>query len=37
MHPLRLVDPTYHAHKTDDHAVADRVLERPVAGLRDDD
>ena len=33
MHPLRLVDPEYRAHKTKDRAVADRVLERPVAGM----
>jgi ectoine hydroxylase-related dioxygenase (phytanoyl-CoA dioxygenase family) len=33
MHPLRLVDPEYRAHKTEDRAVADRVLERPVAGM----
>lgn len=33
MHPLRLVDPGYRAHKTDDRQVADRVLARPVAGL----
>jgi len=31
MHPLRLVDPDYRAHKTDDHAVADRVLAEPKA------
>ncbi len=34
MHPLRLVDPEYRAHKTEDHAVADRVLARPLAGIR---
>ena len=33
MHPLRLVDPEYRSHKTDDRDVADRVLERPVAAL----
>jgi len=33
MHPLRLVDPDYRAHKTHDHAIADRVLERPQAGF----
>jgi ectoine hydroxylase-related dioxygenase (phytanoyl-CoA dioxygenase family) len=35
MHPLRLVDPSYREHKTEDRAVADRVLERPVAGMVD--
>lgn len=35
MHPLRLVDPSYREHKTEDRAVADRVLERPVAGMGD--
>ena len=34
MHPLRLVDPDYRAHKTEDRTVADRVLERPVAGMK---
>ena len=34
MHPLRLVDPDYRRHKTEDRAVADRVLERPVAGMK---
>ncbi len=34
MHPLRLVDPAYRTHKTDDRAVADRVLARPLAGMR---
>jgi ectoine hydroxylase-related dioxygenase (phytanoyl-CoA dioxygenase family) len=29
MHPLRLVDPDYRDHKTQDHAVADRVLTAP--------
>jgi ectoine hydroxylase-related dioxygenase (phytanoyl-CoA dioxygenase family) len=33
MHPLRLVDATYREHKTIDRAVADRVLERPVAAM----
>jgi ectoine hydroxylase-related dioxygenase (phytanoyl-CoA dioxygenase family) len=33
MHPLRLVDPDYRAHKTGDRAVADRVLTRPVAEM----
>ena len=37
MHPLRLVDPEYRAHKTVDRAVADRVLTRPVAGMTDED
>ena len=31
MHPLRLVDPDYRAHKTDDHEIADRVLAEPSA------
>lgn len=31
MHPLRLVDPDYRAHKTDDHAIADEVLADPKA------
>jgi ectoine hydroxylase-related dioxygenase (phytanoyl-CoA dioxygenase family) len=31
MHPLRLIDPEYRAHKTDDHEVADRVLAEPKA------
>jgi hypothetical protein len=31
MHPLRLVDPSYRAHKTGDCEVADRVLARPVS------
>jgi ectoine hydroxylase-related dioxygenase (phytanoyl-CoA dioxygenase family) len=35
MHPLRLVDPEYRAHKTHDRSVADRVLERPVAEMKD--
>ncbi len=30
MHPLRLLDPDYRAHKTDAAEIADRVLERPV-------
>jgi hypothetical protein len=29
MHPLRLVDPDYRDHKTQDHVVADRVLTAP--------
>ena len=29
MHPLRLVDPDYREHKTQDHVVADRVLTAP--------
>jgi ectoine hydroxylase-related dioxygenase (phytanoyl-CoA dioxygenase family) len=33
MHPLRLVDPSYRAHKTEDRKVADRVLERPVSEI----
>lgn len=33
MHPLRLVDPDYRAHKTDDHAIADAVLAEPKAVL----
>jgi ectoine hydroxylase-related dioxygenase (phytanoyl-CoA dioxygenase family) len=33
MHPLRLVDPEYRGHKTEDRAVADRVLTRPTAGM----
>lgn len=33
MHPLRLVDPAYRAHKTQDHAIADAVLTRPEAGM----
>ncbi|HEX7837376.1 MAG TPA: phytanoyl-CoA dioxygenase family protein [Kofleriaceae bacterium] len=32
MHPLRLVDPEYRAHKTDDRAIADRVLAAPRPG-----
>jgi ectoine hydroxylase-related dioxygenase (phytanoyl-CoA dioxygenase family) len=32
MHPLRLVDPDYRARKTEDHAVADRVLTAPRIG-----
>jgi ectoine hydroxylase-related dioxygenase (phytanoyl-CoA dioxygenase family) len=34
MHPLRLVDPDYRSHKTHDREVADRVLARPVAGMK---
>jgi ectoine hydroxylase-related dioxygenase (phytanoyl-CoA dioxygenase family) len=33
MHPLRLVDPAYRAHKTDDRMIADTVLARPEAGM----
>jgi ectoine hydroxylase-related dioxygenase (phytanoyl-CoA dioxygenase family) len=33
MHPLRLVDPDYRAHKTDARALADQVLARPEAGM----
>ncbi len=33
MHPLRLVDPDFRRHKTEDHAIADRVLARPVVGM----
>jgi ectoine hydroxylase-related dioxygenase (phytanoyl-CoA dioxygenase family) len=33
MHPLRLLDPEYRAHKTDDHAIAERVLTTPKAVL----
>ena len=29
MHPLRLVDPDYRDHKTEDHVIADRVLTAP--------
>lgn len=32
MHPLRLVDPDYREHKTDDHVIADRVLTAPRVG-----
>ena len=32
MHPLRLVDPGYREHKTDDHVIADRVLTAPRPG-----
>lgn len=32
MHPLRLVDPDYRAHKTDARVVADRVLTAPRVG-----
>jgi len=35
MHPLRLVDPEYRAHKTGDAEVAERVLTRPEAAMRD--
>ncbi len=35
MHPLRLVDPAYRQHKTEARAIADRVLERPVANMTD--
>ena len=35
MHPLRLVDGAYREHKTDARVVADRVLLRPEAGMRD--
>jgi ectoine hydroxylase-related dioxygenase (phytanoyl-CoA dioxygenase family) len=34
MHPLRLVDPSYRAHKTADREVADRILVRPEAEMR---
>lgn len=34
MHPLRLVDADYRHRKTEDHAIADAVLERPPAELR---
>jgi ectoine hydroxylase-related dioxygenase (phytanoyl-CoA dioxygenase family) len=33
MHPLRLVDPEYHAHKTHDRVMADRILARPTSGM----
>jgi ectoine hydroxylase-related dioxygenase (phytanoyl-CoA dioxygenase family) len=33
MHPLRLVDDAYRAHKTDDHRIADEVLTRPAAHM----
>jgi ectoine hydroxylase-related dioxygenase (phytanoyl-CoA dioxygenase family) len=36
MHPLRLVDAEYRVHKTDARALADRVLERPLAGMKAD-
>lgn len=29
MHPLRLVDPTYRERKTEDHRIADEVLNKP--------
>ena len=32
MHPLRLVDPGYREHKTQDHVIADRVLTAPRVG-----
>ena len=32
MHPLRLVDPAYRDHKTDDRIIADRVLTAPRPG-----
>lgn len=32
MHPLRLVDPSYREHKTEDHVIADRVLTAPRPG-----
>jgi ectoine hydroxylase-related dioxygenase (phytanoyl-CoA dioxygenase family) len=32
MHPLRLVDPAYREHKTEDHIIADRVLTAPRVG-----
>lgn len=32
MHPLRLIDPDYRAHKTHDRIVADRVLTAPRVG-----
>ena len=32
MHPLRLVDPSYRDHKTDDHVIAERVLTAPRVG-----
>ncbi|HUJ60423.1 MAG TPA: phytanoyl-CoA dioxygenase family protein [Kofleriaceae bacterium] len=35
MHPLRLVDPEYREHKTEARAIADRVLERPLAHMTD--
>jgi ectoine hydroxylase-related dioxygenase (phytanoyl-CoA dioxygenase family) len=35
MHPLRLVDAGYREHKTHDRVIADRVLLRPVAEMRD--
>ena len=35
MHPLRLVDGAYREHNTDARVVADRVLLRPEAGMRD--
>jgi ectoine hydroxylase-related dioxygenase (phytanoyl-CoA dioxygenase family) len=33
MHPLRLVDAAYNAHKSDARVVADRVLVRPTASI----
>jgi ectoine hydroxylase-related dioxygenase (phytanoyl-CoA dioxygenase family) len=33
MHPLRLIDPEYRAHKTGAREIADKVLVRPLAGL----
>lgn len=33
MHPLRLVDPAYRAHKTEARTIADAVLARPEAGM----
>jgi hypothetical protein len=32
MHPLRLVDPEYREHKTQDRVIADRVLTAPRVG-----
>jgi ectoine hydroxylase-related dioxygenase (phytanoyl-CoA dioxygenase family) len=32
MHPLRLIDPEYREHKTDDRIIADRVLTGPRVG-----
>ena len=32
MHPLRLVDPEYREHKTQDRVIAERVLTAPRIG-----
>jgi ectoine hydroxylase-related dioxygenase (phytanoyl-CoA dioxygenase family) len=33
-HPLRLVDPSYRSHHSDARAIADSVLERPIATMK---